>query len=217
MPDLHATAPLTPLDIAACIRGRIEERHPRLKVYGALDLTAAKPQLHVPCVVVLPLEDMLEEVLSPDPDEAVVQRMTSTVATVVGVGNQNDPGGWKGKAADSLMSRLAGIRASLLGWPPGGPFPTYPPTTPPHAPASPARTWVMALGRPEPLVWRRGRLVLLAESKAWWQDEYSTRWVVAGDVREDEPVPFADVTDVCSAPAAPEGAESSAPEVVVYG
>ena len=214
MPDIHATAPLAPLDIATQIHARLEEQHPRLKVYDALDLAQAKPQLQVPCVVVLPLEDRLEEMLSPDLDEAVVQRMTSTVATVVGVASRNDPGGLKGRAANSLTSRLAGIRASLLGWPPGGPFPTEPPV---DQPAAPAGTWAMVRGRPEPLTWRRGRLVLMAEGKAWWQDEYSTRWLVASDPRVREPGAFAAVADVCSSPAAPEGADPSAPEVVVDG
>ena len=214
MPDLHATAPLAPLDIAAQVRGRIEEQHPRLKVYGALDLTAAKPQLQVPCVVVLPLEDRLEEVLSSDPDEAVVQRMTSTVATVVGVASRNEPGGLKGRAADGLISRLAGIRASLLGWPPGGPFPTDPPA---DRPADPPGSWPLTQGRPEPLTWQRGRLVLMAEGKAWWQDEYSTRWVVASDLRGREAGAFAGVVDVCGSPAVPEGAAPGAAEVVVDG
>ena len=214
MADLHPTAPLAPLDIAACVRGRIEERHPHMKVYGALDLTSAKPQLQVPCVVVLPLEDRLEEVLSPDLDEAVVQRMTSTVAVVVGVASRNDPGGRKGRAADSLMARLAGIRASLLGWPPDGPFPTDPPV---DEPAAPAGTWSIVRGRPEPLTWRRGRLVLMAEGKAWWQDEYSTQWIVASEPRDVDPGAFADVRDVCVSPAVPQGAEPGEREVIVDG
>ena len=156
MPDVDPTAPLTPLDLAACIRTRLAPLDSTLKIYGVLDFAAAKPSLRVPCVGVLPLDDRLIEALSPDPDEAVVQRMRSTVATVVGVAAPNDIGGTKHKAADRLAVYLAVVRASLLGWPPGGPFPTDPPTDPPHSPAQPASTWPLNQGRWEPLAWQRG-------------------------------------------------------------
>ena len=215
MPDVHPTAPLAPLDIGACIRERLRERHPHLKVYGVLDLAVGKPKLRVPCVAVLPLQDELEEVVSPDPDVAVVQRMKTTVATVVGVPCPNDLGGTKGKAADELVRHLAPVRESLLGWPPGGPFPIDPlgqDVDPPTRPLlRPAPGWHLMEGRPEPLVWRRGRLVLMADGRAWWQDEYSTRWLVASAERAEDASPFGAVRQVCAQVAVPQGAE---PETV---
>ena len=213
MPDIDATAPLAPLDIAACIRDRLNGRGH--KTYGALDLAAARPHLRVPCVVVVPVEDRLEGVVSPDPDVAVVQRMRSTVAVVLGAPASNDPGGAKGRAADELARTLARVREALLGWPPGGPFPLDPlgrDVAPPTRPLlQPATGWRLMEGRPEPLCWERGRLLVLADGRAWWQDEYSTRWLVASAAREEDAGPFGRVRAVCTRTAVPQGAEPGDP------
>ena len=206
MPDLPADAPLAPLDIAACIAERLGAEHPQLQIYGVLDMARAKPALRAPCVAVLPLEDALVDVLSPDLDAAVVQRMKSTVATVVGVEAANDPGGARGRAAERLAALLVQVRRSLLGWAPDGPFPTEPPTGPPHSPARPAGAWPLVRGRPGPLVWERGRLVMLGEGRAWWQDEYATRWLVRSrphEAPDDGPPPTCVSVSVNGGPPAP--------------
>ena len=94
MPDIHPTDPVAPIDLAACVRRRFDRADlpadlaaalpETLRVYGALDLAAATPKLQVPCVVVFPLEDRPAPPDSPDLDVRVVQRVTTTVAVVVG-------------------------------------------------------------------------------------------------------------------------------------
>lgn len=213
MPDtaIHATRPIAPLDIAACVRERLAARDLGLRIYGALDLAAGKSKLRTPCVVVVPMADTRVEVASPDVDVEVVQRMRTTVAAVVGVGAANDLGGTKGRAADDLIAKLALVRESLLGWPPGGPFPIHPPTDPPHSPASPASEWPLQQGRPTPLLWDRGRLLTLEDGRAWWQDEYSTTWLVSGAERTDPDGRFSNVRAVCYTMATPVGADPEGP------
>ena len=207
------TTPLAPVELAALIRQRLRERHSDLKIYGILDLAAGKPKLRVPCAAVLPIEDRPAAPASPDPDVLVVQRVTTVVAVVVGVAAPNDLGGTSGAASDALAGQLHALRRSLLGWTPGGPFPTDPPLGAPLAEGlEPAAEWsVAAGGRLTPLVWQRGRLLMMGDSRAWWQDEYSTSWIARSAPHDEQPGPFAGVRDLCVQVAVPEGAEPGAP------
>ena len=215
MPELDRHAPLAPLDVAACIEAHLRATHADLLVYGSLDLLQAKRSLRTPCAVVVPVADELEQVESHDPDERVVLRMLSTVAVVVGVGAPNDPGGKSGKAAAAFLRLLAPIRASLLGWPPDGGrrFPTHPPAA--DNPAVPREEWPLSQGRTEPLVWTRGRLLLIEDGRAWWQDEYRTRWLVAGARNAEPDGLFGDVDRVCATVEAPRGSEREGPYPLV--
>ena len=220
MPDLHPTAPPAPIDLGACVRRRFDRAAlpaelaaalpEGLRVYGALDLAAARPKLQVPCVVVLPLEDRPEAPMSPDPDVKVVQRVTTTVGVVTGVACPNDLGGLKDVAADALSALLEPVRDALLGWSPAGRFPTDPPPAE-EGGIVPAATWPLLTGRWTPLVWVRGRLLRLAEGRAWWQDEYSTTWIARSRPHAEEAGPFAAVRGICAAVAVPAGSEPAAP------
>lgn len=221
MPDIHPTAPVAPIDLAACLRQRFDDRAAlpqdlaaalpsELKVYGALDLAAATPKLRVPCVVIFPLEDRPARPLSPDPDVRVVQEVSTTVAVVAGVAAPNDLGGLKQLAADRLSALLQPVRDALLGWPPDGRFPTDPPAAGEDT-LSPAGEWTLTSGRWTPLVWERGRILRLAEGRAWWQDEYSTTWIARSRPHADEPGPYAHVGTVCVETAVPEGSDPDAP------
>ena len=206
MPDIHPTDPVAPIDLAACVRRRFDRGNlpadlaaalpEKLRVYGALDLAAATPKLQVPCIVVFPLEDRPAPPTSPDPDVRVVQRVTTTVAVVVGVAGPNDLGGLKDLAADRLSALLEPVRDALLGWPPAGRFPTDPPAAGEDT-LQPSGEWKLSSGRWTPLVWERGRMLRLAEGRAWWQDDYSTTWIARSRAHDEETGPYAQVDGIC--------------------
>ena len=220
MPDIHPTDPLAPIDLAAYVRRRFDRAGlpadlaaalpESLGVYGALDLAAATPKLQVPCVVVFPLEDRPAPPSSPDPDVRVVQLVTTTVAVVTGVACPNDLGGLKGVAADRLSALLEPVRDALLGWSPAGRFPTDPPAVA-EGTLQQSGAWPLSAGRWTPLVWERGRMLRLAEGRAWWQDDYSTTWIARSRAQVDEAGPYARVGGICVGTAVPAGADPEAP------
>lgn len=173
MPD--STAPLAAPDLSELVRKHLQEAAAlsALRSYGALDLTAARSRLSVPCTVALTLDDHAGPPLHPDVDERVVQPVRTTVAVVLGVAATNDVGGSRGTASAGLRAHLAAVRAELLGWAPDGSFPAHPPAAWP-APAS----WPLVGGRWRPLVLQRGRLLGIGDSRAWWQDEYVSEWLL---------------------------------------
>ena len=189
MNDPHPTDPRSPLSLIELIQARLSDpkagvgvRH----VYGVLDFADARASLQAPCVAVMPLADDFGENMTPDPDEAVVQRDTATIAVISVVSARNDPGGRKRATADRLTPLITATRTALLGWPPEGAFigrdlvrtdaTTRALIGPTDAELrAPAARW-------HPLMLRRGRLVAIGDGsgRAWWQDEYVTQRLIRG-------------------------------------
>ena len=77
-------------------------------------------------------------------ENAVRQQVTEGIAVVIAVTNRRDRRGEAG--LDEIEVRRNEVRAALLGWPP--------------------------TDDGDPLIYRRGRLLALADKTVWWQDEY---------------------------------------------
>ncbi len=120
-----------------------------LEVKGAAELAAAKADQQRDVAFVAPLD---EAALSqPDAIGTVRQMVRAGVAVTLAVTNRRDR---RGEAAVSeIEGARESVRRALLGW------------TPPSASG--------------PAGFRRGRLVQLAGSTAWWQDEYEADELVS--------------------------------------
>ena len=173
------TDPRAPLPLTDLVVARLREAVPLegCRYYGVLDFASARAKLHAPCFAVLPVADTAEPNLAPDPDGPVFQRVEAVVSVVAGVAAPNDLGGLKGTGRDGLSPLVAASRAMLMGWAPGGRFPSHV-----ESGASPAERWTS-------LVFRRGRLLAIEQGRAWWQDEYSTTRRMRGHGDETEPPP----------------------------
>ena len=174
-----APAPLTALDLSERLQAHLAAALADVRVggkkltsYGALDFAAAQPGLRAPCTAVAPVDDRPGPPLQPGIDVQVVQQVRTTVAVVLGVAAPNDAAGTR-----ALRRPLAAVRAAVLGWAP---------EDPPRPPGE---------GRWRPLVFQRGRLLSFAEGRAWWQDEYSSDWLLSSRPRKAAPDPAP--TEVC--------------------
>ena len=153
----------TPIEIADAARERltgIAAVGTRLgtppKLYGVLDFAAAAASLTTPCLVVMALGEDVEEGLAPESTESI-QRVRTTIATVMGLAARNDAGAKAlAKPDGPLQELIREVRDGLVGW-------------------VPARRW-------QPLAIRRSRLVAIEGSRVWWQDDYTTRGRRAGPV-----------------------------------
>ena len=187
MASARPTAPRSPLSLIELVSAHLEARKGDLgatRVYGVLDFADARKSLHTPCLAAMVIADDFGESMSADSDEGIVQRDTATVAVIAVVSAKNDLGGRKGATEDRLTPLVTATREALLGWSPEGEFvgrelvrrgaPYRALFGPSDADlAAPAARW-------RPLALRRGRLVSIAEGRAWWQDEYTTHRLVHG-------------------------------------
>ena len=190
-----APAPLTALDLSERLQARLHcllADGKCLPSYGALDLAAARPKLRVPCTAVVPLDDRPGPPLQPDVDVRVVQQVRTTVAVILGVAAPGTAAldgapGDKAATAGRLRKPLAAVRAAVLGWDPR----RDPDADVPRCPKlrCPRRDGPGPLdeGTWRPLVLQRGRLLSLAEGRAWWQDEYSSDWLLRSRPRKEAP------------------------------
>ena len=183
------TAPRSPLSLIELVQARLNEHAAAFGVrgvYGVLDFAGARKSLVTPCVAAMIVADDFGENMAPDPDEAVVQRDTATVAVISMVSAANDIGGRKGVTEDRLTPLVAATRAALLGWSPEGEFVgrelvRRDATT--RALCGPTEADLQApLARWRALILRRGRLVSIGDDtgRAWWQDEYVTHRLIHG-------------------------------------
>ena len=118
---------------------------------------AEDASLPLPAAVVYLLSDAGDESVAPA--KGAIQRVTATLAVAIGVRAVNDPRG--GRSVDVLAEAVGAVRRTLNGWRP--------------APDEQKRAT---------LVWRRGRILRVADSRALWQDEYVISWR-AQAVQED--------------------------------
>ncbi|MXY18021.1 MAG: hypothetical protein F4Y57_13775 [Acidobacteria bacterium] len=147
---------MTPITLAENVRAYLEEQRRDLRAHTPQlriygALDLALPSVKLPGLATVPLGEDTDPDLAPEGTETV-QRVFTTIAVVAAIAAPNDPSG--DRARDPLDTLVTATRERLAGW-------------------VPARRW-------DPLALRRSRLLLLADGRVAWQDEYTTYgWRVA--------------------------------------
>lgn len=135
---------LGPIDIAAFIARLKTEASTLRNVAGAAEATAAQKAstASLPAAYVyLERESAPAKVAA---SGAHLQRITARVAVLIAVRNYRDPRG--GDAMQDLQSRIADVRAALIGWKPDQALTT--------------------------VDFRDGRLVSFDDAIVWWQESF---------------------------------------------
>ena len=110
----------TPITLAENVREHLRDHleelraeTPKLRVYGALELS--RPSIQLPALAAVPLGEDIDADLAPEGTDTV-QRIFTTIGVVAAVPARNDPHG--SKARDPLDELVMAVRRLLVGWVP---------------------------------------------------------------------------------------------------